>query len=774
MKFTNGFWLKRPGVEIFNATDIREMQVENDKVTLFVSPWEVTNRGRSMDGPLLTLEFTSPQPDIIAVHVWHFMGSARKEPAFDIADQKCALTATDENGEIVISNGNMTVKMTKFPFDMRFYYKGRLLTSLGDRHLGWAKTPEGAFIRVQMDMGVGEKVYGLGERFSPFVKNGQTVDIWNEDGGTASEISYKNIPFYITNKGYGVFVNSTDKVSYEVCSEAISRTQFSVPGEHAQFMVIGGDEPKDVLVHYTDLTGKPALPPSWTFGLWLTTSFTTNYDEETVNSFVDGMRERNIPLHVFHFDCYWMKAYEWCNFSWDNEMFGDVEGMMKRLKNDKHLHLCAWINPYIGQKSPLFKEGMEHGYLLRRPNGDVWQWDLWQPGLAVVDFTNPDACKWYQSYLKKLLDVGIDCFKTDFGERIPTDVVYYDGSDPVLMHNYYTYLYNKVVFDLLEEVKGHNEAVVFARSATVGGQKFPVHWGGDCSSTFPSMAESLRGGLSLTLSGFGFWSHDMSGFELTATPEVYKRWTAFGLLSTHSRLHGNSSYRVPWLFDPEGSTECVDVCRFFSEYKCRLMPYLYSNAVITNQTGIPSMRAMLLEFPHDLGCQDLDRQYMLGDSLLVAPVFREDNVADYYLPAGRWTHMFSNKEVEGGSWRSETFDFFSLPFYARENSIIPLGGNNQEPVYDYGKDLELYVFALKDEASFTVYDSSANKMLTVKAVRCGDKVTVSFDGRAENLKLVLHNVKNVQNVEGAVAHESELGTVLDVNAGLADVCYTEI
>lgn len=157
------------------------------------------------------------------------------------------------------------------------------------------------------------------------------------------------------------------------------------------------------------------------------------------------MRERNIPLHVFHFDCYWMKAYEWCNFSWDNEMFGDVEGMMKRLKNDKHLHLCAWINPYIGQKSPLFKEGMEHGYLLRRPNGDVWQWDLWQPGLAVVDFTNPDACKWYQSYLKKLLDVGIDCFKTDFGERIPTDVVYYDGSDPVLMHNYYTYLYNKVV-----------------------------------------------------------------------------------------------------------------------------------------------------------------------------------------------------------------------------------------------------------------------------------------------------------------------------------------
>ena len=403
----------------------------------------------------------------------------------------------------------------------------------------------------------------------------------------------------------------------------------------------------------------------------------------------------------------------------------------------------------------------------------MWQWDLWQPGQGVVDFTNPEACKWYQGYLRKLLDAGIDCFKTDFGERIPTDVVYYDGSDPTLMHNYYTYLYNKTVFDLLEEYKGHNEAVVFARSATVGGQKFPVHWGGDCSSTFPSMAESLRGGLSLTLSGFGFWSHDMSGFESTATPEVYKRWTAFGLLSTHSRLHGSSSYRVPWLFDPEGSTECVDVCRYFSEFKCRLMPYLYSHAVLTNKTGVPSMRAMLLEFPEDPGCHDLDRQYMLGDSLLVAPVFREDNVADYYLPAGRWTHMFSNEEKIGGSWRSEEYDFFSLPFLARENSIVPLGGNNQEPVYDYGKDLELHFFALKDEASFTVYDSKAEKMLTVKAVKKDGKVTVSFDGRAENLKIVLRNVNSVSDVTGAVAHPGDLGMVLDVNADLNDVTYIE-
>jgi alpha-D-xyloside xylohydrolase len=212
---------------------------------------------------------------------------------------------------------------------------------------------------------------------------------------------------------------------------------------------------------------------------------------------------------------------------------------------------------------------------------------MWQPGMAIVDFTNPKACDWFASKLELLLDMGVDCFKTDFGERIPTDVVYYDGSDPVKMHNYYTYLYNKVVFELLERKRGKGEAVLFARSATVGGQKFPVHWGGDCWSDYESMAESLRGGLSLTMSGFGFWSHDIGGFESTSTPDVYKRWCAFGLLSTHSRLHGSSSYRVPWAYDEEA----VQVVKFFTRLKASLMPYLFRNAIETSKLGVPSMRS---------------------------------------------------------------------------------------------------------------------------------------------------------------------------------------
>ncbi len=251
--------------------------------------------------------------------------------------------------------------------------------------------------------------------------------------------------------------------------------QFSVESEYLEYFVIDGPTPKAVLDRYTRFTGRPALPPAWSFGLWLTTSFTTNYDEATVNSFIDGMAERNLPLHVFHFDCFWMKAFQWCDFEWDPLTFPDPEGMIRRLKA-KGLKICVWINPYIGQKSPVFKELQEKGYLLKRPDGSLWQWDKWQPGLAIYDFTNPDACKWYADKLKGLVAMGVDCFKTDFGERIPTDVQWFDGSDPQKMHNHYAHIYNELVWNVLKDTVGEEEAVLFARSASVGAQKFPVHW----------------------------------------------------------------------------------------------------------------------------------------------------------------------------------------------------------------------------------------------------------------------------------------------------------
>ena len=585
-----------------------------------------------------------------------------------------------------------------------------------------------------------EYVYGLGERFTPFVKNGQIVEMWNEDGGTSSEIAYKNIPFYITNKGYGVLVDNEGDVAYEIASEKVERVQFSVEGERLDYYFISGGTPMKTVEKYTDLTGKPALPPAWSFGLWLTTSFTTDYDENTTSSFIQGMADRDIPLHVFHFDCYWMEAFQWCNFQWDPNVTTDPKGMLQRY-HDKGLKICVWINPYIAQNSILFTEGKENGYLVKRTDGSVWQTDLWQPGMALVDFTNPDACAWYQSKLKVLLDGGVDCFKTDFGERIPVkDIAYFDGSDPVKMHNYYTFLYNKAVFELLERERGKGEAVLFARSATVGGQQFPAHWGGDCSATYVSMAETLRGGLSLSLSGFGFWSHDISGFEQTAPADIYKRWCQFGLLSSHSRLHGSSSYRVPWLFDEES---CV-ILKEFVNLKCRLMPYLYGQAVLAHEKGTPVLRPMLLDFPEDRACDCLDRQYMFGSSLLVAPIFKESGEVDYYLPKGTWINLMTGEKKEGNTWVKETHDYHSLPLMIRENTILPMGTNEEEAAYDYADGVVLVLSEFTDggQAEVTIPDTKGNKVMKVTAQRQGDVITVHAEGGNGNF-----TVKNMGSGE---------------------------
>ena len=768
MKFTKGYWMNRPGVSTADAVQIRQVRREGDRLYLYVVPYPQDERG--LGGPVLEMYVNAPAPDILRIQACHFIGSAKKIPQFELNFTPCTLDVQETENTVTVTNGRLSLVIQKNPCDMTFYWDGEYLTRVGNRFghamISTIHTPEGPYMRAQLDLDVGEKVYGLGERFTPFVKNGQVVDMWNEDGGTCSEIAYKNIPFYLTNRGYGVLVNSSDQVSFEICSEVVTRVQFSLPGESLDFMVIGGGEMKGVLERYTGLTGRPALPPAWTFGLWLSSSFTTSYDEETVNHFVDGMAERGIPLSVFHFDCFWMSENEWCNFTWDSHTFPDPKGMLARMKA-RGLHICVWINSYIGQKSPLFKEAMEHGYLLRRPNGDVWQWDLWQAGMGLVDFTNPNACEWFKSKLRALLEMGVDCFKTDFGERIPTDCVYFDGSAPQHMHNYYTYLYNKTVFEVLEEYKGKGGACLFARSATVGGQKFPVHWGGDCSSNYVSMAESLRGGLSLALSGFGFWSHDMSGFEGTATPDVYKRWAAFGLLSTHSRLHGSQSYRVPWLFDEES----VDVLRFFSKLKCRLMPYLYDAAVQAHEEGIPVMRAMVLAFPGDIAAEDADRQYMLGENLLVAPVFREDGRVDYYLPAGRWTHLLSGETVEGGGWRRETYDYFSLPLFIRSGSLIALGEEDSQTVYDYTGRSCLHLFDVADEqeASCRTCSSDGVHERTVSVRREGNTLQIHAEGRFKNTRIQLRNMPAVLSCTGCTCEETDLGSCLTLNSADAYV-----
>lgn len=747
MKFSDGFWLNKRGYEVSYASQAYEIKTGKNFINVLAPSSYIQNRGMTLGGPVLDVTFSSTQKDVIKVSIDHFKGGLDNMPKFELYEDQGYTPDIKEYDEYwELTSGGTKVRIGKWNWNIQYFHKDKKLTggswrattvinenqfrlssrlayTQDDTFWDYPQDARNSYIREQLTLSVGENIYGFGEKFTTFVKNGQTVETWNSDGGTCSEQSYKCIPFYISSRSYGIFVNSSDKVSYEVASDTVSKVSITVPGESLEYFVIGGENLHEVLANYTTLTGKPALPPAYTFGLWLTTSFTTKYDEETVTSFIDGMAERDIPLQVFHFDCFWMKEYEWCNFEWDTRQFPDPPAMLKRLK-DRGLEICVWINPYIAQRSKLFDEGVQNGYFIKNLDGSVFQCDMWQPGMAIVDFTNPAACEWYASKLKKLCEMGVDCFKTDFGERIPTKVKYFDGSNPIAMHNYYTYLYNKTVFNVLKEYYGENKACLFARSATVGGQQFPVHWGGDCSAEYTSMAETLRGGLSLCASGFGYFSHDMSGFEATATPDIYKRWAAFGLFSTHSRLHGNSSYRVPWLFDDES----VDVLRFFTKLKGKLMPYIWSQAIKTSTVGVPMMRAMVIDFENDPACLSLDRQYMFGDNILVAPIFNEEGTAEFYVPAGIWTDIISEKQYEGGKYYNEKFDYFSLPCLAKPNSIIAYGSFEKDFEYDYLNGTEFVIYEPEDGKTIecNIYNTDAEKVFTLTALRNGDKVEVSY------------------------------------------------
>lgn len=603
MKFTNGYWMIRDGVDALYAREAYELAADATTESLNVLAPTSVVRGRydTLNLPTFNVDITTPAEGVIRVCAEHWQG-ATEYPGFPLnadepGNRDYVTVQANGNGDgevgvngadVTLTTGGLTVKVVKgAPWNLTFIGEdGKVLTESAGKSLGRFKlgaesnvtaqpvsefgvTMDGSardesdvFIAIQLHLSVGEDVYGLGERFGAYVKNGQSVDIWNEDGGTASEQGYKDIPFYMTSNGYGVLVNNRGHVSFEIGSENT---------------------------------------------------------EATINSFIDGMAERDIPLAAFHYDCYWMREFHWCDFEWDKRFFGDIESTLKRLHEDK-------------------------GYLVRKPNGEVWQTDFWQAGMGLVDFTNPAAREWFKDKVKALLNQGVDAIKTDFGERIPRDVVWYDGSPKLSMHNWYTQLYNQAVFEAIEETYGKGNACLYARSATVGGQQQPVHWGGDCESTFNGMAQSLRAGLSLTSSGFGFWSHDIGGFEgAFPDPAVYKRWVAFGMLGSHSRLHGSTVYRVPWLFDEEdekngvalvpGQT-AVDVVREFTKLKLELMPYVYQLGLQPHVNGTPVMRSMFVEFPDDPACRTLDRQYMFGPSMLVAPVFTYSGEVSYRFRCG--------------------------------------------------------------------------------------------------------------------------------------------
>ena len=799
MKFTNGCWLARKGVAAFSPVQVFEAEVLPDRVRFIAATHPVPDKGATLQDASLFFEITAPVEGAIRICAVHHKGRRDTGPCFDMRSAESGSHAEfAESAEAIVvhSGSSFALRIERNPWRLVFLRNGEELCASEGGDLAYLRTDwtdhayardddADAFVRERLSVAPGECFYGLGERFGAVVRNGQSVDMWNEDGGTSTEQAYKNVPLLLSSRGWGLFANHPGRVSWEVCSERVDRVQFSVPGERLDYVIFDGPSPRDVLRRYTALLGRPALPPPWTFGLWLSTSFLTNYDEKTVLSFVDGMRERGIPLSVFHFDCCWMRPMHWTDFLWDPVTFPDPRGLLRKL-HARGLKVCVWINPYVAQASALFDEGLAKGYFLHRRNGDVWQWDLWQPGMAIVDFTNPDAKRWYQEKLGALLDQGVDCVKTDFGERMPLDAAWSDGSDPERMHNYYTLLYNKAVFELLERKRGRGEAVVFARSATAGGQRFPVHWGGDCWASYAGMEQSLRGGLSLGFAGFGFWSHDISGFESTATPDLYKRWAAFGLLSSHSRLHGSNSYRVPWNFDEES----VDVLRAFTRLKMRLMPYLWRAALQAHAEGTPVLRSMVLDHAEDPGCRHAEHQYMLGDDLLVAPVFSPDGIAEFYVPrtefaqapdpanaseggfplanrraerAAPWTDWFTGEGFEPGRWHRRRVSYDRIPLLARPGAVIAVGAHDDGPDYDWSDGASFFVFEPRHGSRGEIFDREGRLAASLDVVEIPGGFEFRLGGGSgdavpRSLRIALANVEPA-SVEGATLSRDGFFTV---------------
>lgn len=779
MKFTNGSWLQRKGVAAFSPVQVFEADPIPGGLRLIAATHPIVDKGSTLQDAALFIEVSAPCEGAIRIRAVHHKGRRDPGPRFDTrsgAEIESHAEFAESAEELRFRSGSLELRISRNPWRLSFWRtaEGReeelCASEPGD--LAYLRTDwrdhaytrddgADAFFRERLSVAPGECFYGLGERFGAFVRNGQTVEMWNEDGGTCSDQAYKNVPLLLSSRGWGVFANDPGPVSWEVCSERVDRVQFSVAGERLDYILFDGPDPRGVLRRYTALLGRPALPPPWSFGLWLSTSFLTNYDEKTVLSFVDGMRDRGIPLSVFHFDCCWMRPFHWTDFLWDPATFPDPRGLLRRL-HERGLKVCVWINPYVAQASALFDEGMEKGFFLRRKNGDVWQWDLWQPGMAIVDFTNPGAKRWYQEKLAALLDMGVDCVKTDFGERMPLDAAWADGSDPARMHNYYTQLYNGAVFELLERRLGRGEAVVFARSATAGGQRFPVHWGGDCFATYAGMEQTIRGGLSLALAGFGFWSHDISGFENTATPDLYKRWSAFGLLSSHSRLHGSNSYRVPWNFDEES----VDVLRAFTRLKMRLVPYLWRAALQAHGEGLPVLRPMVLAAPGDPACLHLDHQYMLGDDLLVAPVFNPQGIGEFYVPggAGPWTDWFTGERFGPGRWYRREVPYDRIPLLVRPGAVVAVGACDERPDYDWAAGATFRVFEPRTGSRGEVFDRAGALVASLDVAEIPGGFEFRLGGGSggsapRSLRIALANLEPA-SVEGAILSREGFFAVL--------------
>lgn len=567
----------------------------------------------------------------------------------------------EKHDQLTLSTSEMSVIIGKEPFSFCVYdchnrnvYEEQFsdVNSVLDGYerimpMGYAQgsTEHDTFMNICSRLRPQEYIYGLGEHFTEFNKRGQSIRMWNSDTlGCRDEKAYKNIPFYLSSAGYGMFVNSYRDVLFHIGTESNASLSIHVPGKEVEYFIITGENQKHIVSTLTNLTGPAAMPPEWSFGLWYSTGFKDS-DQQSVLEDAAKFRELDIPCDVFHLDCYWLREDMWCDFVWDEERYPTRRDMIQKLK-EMNYKLCLWMNPYVTVKSNMFRDGDEKGYFIKDMDGNTYKADLWHGLLsycAVLDVTNPEAVGWYQEKLRNILRDGVDVLKTDFGEDIPEDSLFYNGKRGYEMRNIYSNLYNSIVYDITCEVNGHG--MVWGRSGSAGMQKYPVCWSGDPRSCYEGMAGTLKGGLSIGISGVPFWSHDIGGFYGNVSEEVFVRWVQFGVFSSHSRLHGTTT-RQPWAF----SEQTCRITRFYIKLRYYLMPYILDNAKKCTEEGVPFIRPLFLEH-RDPAVVNMWDEYYFGNNMIVAPVFGGDGERrSVYLPEGEWTDLLTGKKYTGRQW----------------------------------------------------------------------------------------------------------------------------
>ena len=529
-----------------------------------------------------------------------------------------------------------------------------------------------------------EHLYGLGEKFLPVNRLGQRITAWTQDAfGSTSERSHKNIPLLISTRGYGLFLDTGARITWDLGVSSCQSCTITVEASSLRVYLIPGKDPAEILQRYASLTGFAPVPPPWTFGLWVSSGGTYR-DQASMEALIDGLDKHRISADVVHVDPWWMTWRHYCDFQWDTAAFPDLPGFITRLRV-RGLRLCLWEHPYISVDSDLFAYGKEKRYFLLRPDGDVYVIDYglslaprpdgvvreatpensWNARVAIIDLSNPGAVRWFQDLHRPVFAAGADIFKTDFGEDIPADAMFANGQTGRTMHNLYPLLYNEAVAQVTREERGH--AAVWGRAATGGSQRTPICWSGDPAADFDSLACTVRGGLSMGLSGVPFWSNDIGGYRGMPDKDLYVRWAQFGLFCSHSRMHGDSP-REPWIF----GDDALAIVRRYVELRYQLFPYLYSAAIEAHRTAMPVMRALALMWPTDPHALHCDQQYMLGPSLMVAPVVHRSGRKTVYLPEGVWTDLWTGERIRGPVSLHLQVPLDTLPVYVREGAVLPM------------------------------------------------------------------------------------------------------